>query len=81
MERHEYRHPENLVRQMKEERERFVAALENGANPRELARIRQNIQELNDQLWNEVDGRSQTGRNRNGTPAESAGAKASVPPR
>ena len=81
MERHEYRHPENLVRQIKEERERFVAALENGANPRELTRIRQNIQELNDQLWIEVDGRSQTARNRNGTPAESAPAKASIPPR
>ena len=81
MERHEYRHPENLVRQIKEERERFVAALENGANPRELSRIRQNIQELNDQLGNEVDGRSQTARNRNGIPAEPAQAKASVPPR
>ena len=81
MERHEYRHPENLVRQMKEERERFVAALENGANPGELTRIRQNIQELNDQLWNEVDGRPQTARNRNGTPSESAAVKNSVHPR
>jgi hypothetical protein len=44
-------HSESLVRQLTEERERFVSAWQSGARTPELNKIRQNIQQLNDLLW------------------------------
>ena len=43
---------ESLVRKLTEERERFVSAWQHGAGSTELNNIRQNIQQLNDLLWN-----------------------------
>lgn len=42
---------ESLVRKLTEERERFVSAWQHGAGSNELHNIRQNIQQLNDLLW------------------------------
>ena len=44
-------HTDSLVRELTEERERFVSAWQSGARTPELNRIRQNIQQLNDLLW------------------------------
>lgn len=44
-------HSESLVRQLTEERERFVSAWHHGAGGPELSQIRKNIQKLNDLLW------------------------------
>jgi hypothetical protein len=52
MERDINRHQtEFLVRQITEERERFVVAWNQGAGFPELNQIRQNIKKLNDLLW------------------------------
>lgn len=52
MERDIYRqHSESLVRKIAEERERFVSAWQEGARTPELNRIRENIKQLNDLLW------------------------------
>lgn len=42
---------ESIVRKLTEERERFVSAWQQGARSPELNHIRQNIQHLNDLLW------------------------------
>lgn len=42
---------ESLVRQITEERERFLSAWEQGARTPELNQIRENIKHLNDLLW------------------------------
>ena len=42
---------DSLVRQLTEERERFVSAWQQGAGTPELNQIRKNIQRLNDLLW------------------------------
>jgi hypothetical protein len=53
MERDNYRHSsESLVRKITEERDRFVSAWQHGADSTELNHIRENIQQLNDLLWN-----------------------------
>lgn len=44
-------HADSLVRQINEERQRFVSAWEQGARSPELNRIRQNIEQLNELLW------------------------------
>ena len=44
-------HSESLVRELREERERFVSAWQHGARSLELNQIRQNIKQLNDLLW------------------------------
>jgi hypothetical protein len=44
-------HTETLVRKITDERERFVSAWEDGADSVQLNQIRQNIQQLNDLLW------------------------------
>jgi hypothetical protein len=45
-------HAETLVRKIVDERERFVSAWQQGADSGELTQIRQNIQHLDDLLWN-----------------------------
>lgn len=44
-------HSESLVRQIAEERERFLSAWQQGARTPELNQIRENIRQLNDRLW------------------------------
>jgi hypothetical protein len=44
-------HAESLVRQINEERRRFVSAWEQGARSPELNQIRKNIKQLNELLW------------------------------
>jgi hypothetical protein len=47
-------HSDTLVRRIIEERERFVSAWHRGAGAEELTKIRQNIQQLDDLLWEEA---------------------------
>jgi hypothetical protein len=47
-------HSDTLVRRIIEERERFVSAWHRGARSEELTKIRQNIQQLDDLLWEEA---------------------------
>ena len=42
---------ESLVRQITQERQRFISAWEQGARSLELNKIRQNINQLNELLW------------------------------
>lgn len=44
-------HADSLVREITEEREKFVSAWQQGARSPELNQIRQNIKQLNDLLW------------------------------
>lgn len=44
-------HAESLVRKITEEREKFLSAWHQGAGSPELNRIRENIQKLDDLLW------------------------------
>ena len=44
-------HSELLVRQITNEREKFVAAWQQGAGGTELNEIRENIKQMNDLLW------------------------------
>ena len=42
---------ESLVREIRQERERFVSAIERGASAPELNKIREYINHLNELLW------------------------------
>ena len=42
---------ESLVRQITQERQKFMSAWEQGARSPELNKIRQNIKQLNELLW------------------------------
>jgi hypothetical protein len=65
MERNNYQeHTESLVRKITNEREKFVSAWQHGAKSGELNQIRENIQELNDLLWDASSGQDQFSDNK-----------------